>query len=72
MKTTHLITVRGKQHQWSFNVEIDPKHLAELREDGLEIYEMWGQVPMWVVTIGMMRPWLFIQDCFNFRNPFRA
>lgn len=69
-KKTHLLNVRGKKHQWAFNVELDPKHLPELREDGLEVYEMGNSIPMWIVRCGLIRPWVFLQDCFYFRNPF--
>lgn len=70
MKKTHFISVRGKKHEWAFDVEIDPKHVSALREDGIDVYELRGLVPMWVANARLTRLWLFFQDCFNFRNPF--
>lgn len=39
MKRQLSITVRGKQHEWTFHFDGNPKHLAEWREDGLIVNE---------------------------------
>ena len=63
------IEVRGKHHNWSFNFYADPKYIEEWRADGLEIGEICNTIPTWVVDIGLVRPWCFMQDVFNFKNP---
>lgn len=45
------ITVRGKQHSWSFHFEGDPKYLAEWRDDGLEIDEVHYSIPESIVDL---------------------
>lgn len=72
MKQRLSITVRGKQHEWTFHFDGDPKYLAEWREDGLIIDEVVNSIPDWIAGTVLMRPWIFFQDIFNFRNPFRA
>lgn len=63
------VTVRGSLKTWSFNFYGDPKHLNEWRTDGLEIGEIENVIPVWVVTLGLTRAWCFVQDVFNFKNP---
>lgn len=65
------ITVKGDQHEWSFRFYGDPQHLPDWEQDGLEIAEVVNTVPEWVVGLGLLRLWVFGQDIFNFRNPFR-
>lgn len=71
MKETLIITVKGKKHSWSFTTYGDPKYIPEWRSDGLEVYIVENTVPSWVAVLGMARPWCFVQDIINFRNPFR-
>ncbi len=68
MKRHLSITVRGNQRQWSFKFDGDPKYLAEWREDGLEVDEVYNSIPEWLPS-WLMRPWCAIQDVFHFRNP---
>lgn len=63
------IHIRGRHKSWGFNFYGDPKYLDEWREDGLEVTEIVNTVPAWVVDIGMVRPWIFMQDILNFKNP---
>jgi hypothetical protein len=65
-----MIEVRGKRKSWSFPFYGDPKYLAEWRADGLEVNEVYNTIPYWVVECGMARPWCFVQDVLNLRNPF--
>ena len=64
------IVVRGREKRWSFQFLGDPKHLAEWRADGLEVYEVVHVIPAWVASLGLVRPWCFLQSVLNFRNPF--
>jgi len=65
------IEVKGKEKTWTFNFYGDPRHIEEWRTDGLEVNEIKNSIPEWVVSIGMLKPWCFFQDIFNFKNPFR-
>lgn len=67
MKKLYSLEVRGKTKEWSFNIIADPKHVEDWREDGLEINEIVNSVPEWAVTMGLTKPWIFMQDLFNFR-----
>jgi hypothetical protein len=66
------ITVKGKNHTWSFDTYADPVYLDEWLDDGLEIYEVSNSIPMWVVEYGLVKPWCFMQDIFNLNNPFKS
>lgn len=70
MTKPYLLVVNGKQSQWLFNVELNPRHIEDLRADGLEVNECFNSIPYWVVEHRLTRPWVFVQDLFHFRNPF--
>lgn len=65
-----FVRVRGKEHEWDFNFYGNPRYIEEWRADGLEVYEIANRIPAWIVDIGLLRPYVFLQDLFNFRNPF--
>lgn len=69
-KRLYLLHLRGNQHEWGFNVYIDPVHVDDWRADGIEIYEVCNVIPAWVVNAGLSRVWVFLQDLFHFKNPF--
>lgn len=64
-----LLSVRGREHLWSFEVEADPKYIEEWRADGIEIYPICNIIPEWVANAGLVRPWCFFQDILGFKNP---
>ena len=64
------VTVKGKEHTWSFSFYEDPKLLDEWRADGLEVEEILNVVPVWAIDAGLLLPWCFFQDLLNFKNPF--
>jgi hypothetical protein len=70
MKKLYALTVRGRQREWSFHVDVDPRYVPEWRADGLEIDEIVNTIPEWIVDLHLTRVWCFCQDIFNFRNPF--
>lgn len=72
MKKRYLLVVRGKQHEWLFKIDAAPEHVVDWRDDGLEVNELVNSIPYWIAGTVLMRPWIFIQDVFHFRNPFRA
>ncbi len=61
--------VKGKHKSWSFEFMGDPKHIRDWEADGLEVWEVCNVVPAWVADLGLTRPWVFLQDVFNFKNP---
>lgn len=63
------VTLRGREKTWGFDFYGDPKYLAEWRADGLEVHEISNVIPVWVADLGLTRPWCFLQDIFNFKNP---
>lgn len=66
------IVVKGNRRTWGFRFKGDPKHLPEWRADGLDVYIPENSIPMWVVRAGLIHPWCFLQDLFNFKNPWRS
>ena len=70
-RTLMSVEVRGKSKTWCFNFYGDTRHLDEWRLDGLEVHVVENSIPAWVVGIGMTKPWCFLQDIFNFKNPWR-
>ena len=66
------VAVRGNNKEWSFNFYGDPKYLDGWRTDGLIVDEIENVIPAWVVNAGLIRPWCFFQDLFNFKNPFKT
>ena len=56
------IIVRGREKKWGFMFEGNIKFLNDWRADGLEIDEIINTIPEWVVDIGMLKPWCFMQD----------
>ena len=69
-KKHYSLKIRGKSHTYTFDVWVDPRHLERWWADGIEIDEVVNTIPQWAVNVGLMRPWIFVQDLFNFRNPF--
>lgn len=65
------INVKGKTKTWGFAFMQDPKLIEEWRADGLDVFEIEAVIPAWVADLGLVRPWCFLQDLFNFRNPWR-
>ena len=64
------VAVKGKSSVWGFNFYADPKHLTTWRNDGLDIVEIENVIPEWIVDIGLVNQWCFMQDLFNLKNPF--
>jgi len=68
---TMFIEVRGKNKSWCFHFYGDPQYLPEWRADGLEVNVIENSVPVWAVKARLLRPYVFLQDVFNFKNPWR-
>ena len=68
----HLsMTVKGRNHTWCFDILADEKYMQEWLDDGLDIVIIENTIPMWVNDFGLTHAWVFMQDLFNFRNPFK-
>ena len=65
------LEVKGRTKSWGFAFYGDPKHIPEWRADGLEVSEIEILIPVWVLNLGLARAWCFVQDLWNFKNPFR-
>jgi len=61
-----LLTVKGKEHKWCFEVDADTKYLKEWWDDDLDIGIIENIIPEWIVDIGLRKVWCFIQDLINF------
>jgi hypothetical protein len=61
------IEVRGHRHLWSFTFMGDPQYLDDWRGDGLIVAEVVNDVPCWIVNLGLLRPYVFLQNVWNMR-----
>lgn len=64
------VTIRGKEKTWDFVFYGDPKYIKDWEEDGLSVWITVNVIPAWVARLGLIRIWCFVQDVFNFKNPF--
>ncbi len=70
-KKRYSLTVRGQNHEWSFTIEALPAHVEDWRAGDLIVDELLNTIPEWVVRVGLLRPWVFLQDMFYLRNPWK-
>jgi hypothetical protein len=66
------VDVRGKQLEWSVTWNASQEQIDAMRADGIDIWMPENSIPAWVVDIGLLRPWCFFQDIWNFKNPFKG
>ena len=60
--TKYCIDVKGKQHEWSFDLgHKNPSYVKLWREDGLRVYEIVNMIPEWVPTWAI-KLWCWIED----------
>ncbi len=69
MKRRTTLTIRGECHEWCVNSDMSQGQIDAMRKDGVEVGIVYHSVPGWIVACGLMRPWCFFEDVFNFRNP---
>ena len=65
------LSVRGKSSEWAVSGEMRQEQIDAMVEDGIEVGIVQNTIPMWVVECGLLRPWCFLQDLWNFKNPVR-
>lgn len=71
-KKRYSLVIRGNYKTWSFDILAKPEHVADWRADGFEVDEIVNTIPLWVAELGLARAWVFCQDVFYLRNPFRS
>ena len=71
-KRLAMIEVRGKRSGWCVAWHASKEQIEDMRADGLEVGIVENIVPAWVAEAGLARPWCFVQDLWNFKNPFRS
>lgn len=71
MKKQLSMTVKGKNHTWCFDILVDERYVQDWLDDGLNIVAIENTIPMLVNEIGLTHIWVYMQDLFNFRNPFK-
>ena len=70
-KKIHALIVRGRSGQrYMFLTAVDPRLVEGWQSDGIDIDPVANIIPRWVARIGCVRAWCFLQDIFNFKNPF--
>jgi len=65
------IVVRGNKKLWSFHVYADTKYIHDWVADGIVIAEVENVIPDWIVSAGFVKQWIWLQDLWHFKNPFR-
>lgn len=72
IRKPYSLVLRGKSgKEYTFRVNVDPAHIHHWESEGFQLDgPIVGWIPMWAVQLGLTKPWLFVQDVFNFRNPF--
>jgi hypothetical protein len=71
-KKLYELQILGKHKRWNFAVYVDPQYVKEWTADGLVIEEVCNVIPEWVADMRLTRAWCFLQDAFNFTNPFKG
>lgn len=66
-----VLSIRGKQSEWGLTVPMKQGQIDAMRADGIEIGILANTVPFWIAECGLTRPWCFVQDIWNFKNPWR-
>lgn len=66
-----VLDIQGKQHKWGITTPLPMKTIELMREDGVDVGILENSIPEWVVDLGLLYPWCFFQDLWNFKNPFR-
>jgi hypothetical protein len=61
MTRLYSITIQGKHKTWSHLVWANPEHVTDWREDGIEVDEVLYIVPDLIQSMGLTRPWCFLQ-----------
>lgn len=66
-----IVEVRGRQGEWGIPADLARDAIKDMQDDGVQVIVPENSIPLWVVQAGLVRPWCFLQDLWNFKNPFR-
>jgi hypothetical protein len=69
IKRPHIVTIQGREHEWSLDCYLSDEARKDMRADGLEVYELRYNIPAWVADCGLTRVWCFFYDILKFRWP---
>ena len=61
MTRLYSITIQGTQRTWNHLVWAKPEHAEEWRQDGIEVDEVLYIVPDLIQSMGLTRPWCWLQ-----------
>ncbi len=64
------VDVRGTQSEWGIPCDLSRDAVDAMRADGLDVKVIENTIPGWIADLGLTRPWCFMQDLWNFKNPF--
>ena len=64
------VTVKGNRSSWGFLFYGDPKNIPVWADDGIEVVELSNLVPAWAFRYNLISQYVFLQDIWNFKNPF--
>lgn len=64
------LAVRGRTSEWAVHCDMSREQIDAMVADGIDVGILHHSVPMWAVDMGLLRPWCFVQDVWNFRNHF--
>ena len=62
--TKMFITVRGKTKEYDFDFNGDREFLEERRSEGLDVYVIENEIPLWIAELGLVHEWCWLQDLF--------
>jgi hypothetical protein len=69
--SVYQVEVRGKERTWCINTDISAETAQAWRDDGLTVNKLENTIPAWLPAFVPVGLWCFVQDVFNFRNPWR-
>ena len=65
------VEIRGQRSCWGVNWYATADQVEAMRADGIEVYEIENIIPSWIAEAGLVRPFVFLQDLWNLKNPFK-
>ncbi|WP_417423556.1 hypothetical protein [Hoeflea sp.] len=64
------IEIRGKSSRWGINWHASDTEIEAMRADGIDVGVIENVIPAWVADLGLTRPFIVVQDLWNFKLPF--
>lgn len=66
------LSIKGKDFNWAVTADMPEHQIEAMRSDGVDVGLLQNTAPVWVVDLGLMRPWFFLQDLWNLKSPFKV